>query len=417
MNAASAPRSRWWVLADQAASNATNVIGLALIGRWLAPADFGVVALVFSVLPVAVLTARGTWGESLLILSPVRGQRDDARSPVALGGSLVTGLVFAVLAMGVALILPEHGAVVAVVALFVPLLLLHDTARYVRFAEGRPMTAFVSDAAWFVVSVPALLLAQRTGGGPARLVAGWFVGLVPAAMIALVGVRLSLRGVTAWLRDDRRTWAPLLGDLGGSAGFRALALVVVITMSGFEDGGGFRAAQVLMGPITVLTLAAAPLFLYSAPSRTLDQTTRTVAVAAASLGGAAMTWLIVVLVLPSAIGEVALGAAWSAAEPLIGPVGLYHVAAAAALAPVLGLRALRRTGVAFVIRIGSGAALVAAAALGAAVGGARVAGYSMAAVEAITLAVATIALRRPRRTAAMSDHALGSPSPRLGVER
>lgn len=403
--------SRWWVLADQAASNATNVVGLAMIGRWLDPRSFGVVALLFTLIPVGIVVARGTWGEALLVLSEVRGRRDPRRSPVALGGALATGVALGSLALVVAALIPAYGTTVAVVGLCAPLLLVHDTGRYVRFGEGRPFLAFVSDLTWFAVSVIALLAADAAGGGPTLLLAAWFAGLVPATAIVLIGVRPAIRGVSTWLREDRRTWAPLLGDVAGSAGFRALALVVVIAASGLEEGGGFRAAQVAMGPVTIMTLAAAPMFLYGAPARSAAQVRSAVAGTSVVLAAAAASWLCLVLFAPSRLGVAALGEAWTSAEPLIGPVGLYHVAAAAALAPFLGLRSLQRTGTAFLLRVGSGAALVVAAGLGAAHGGGRSAALGMAGVELATLIVSLAALGRVRGEVAQA------PDARSPVER
>lgn len=405
--------SRLWVVLDQAVSNATNLVGLAMIGRWLDPDGFGVVALLFTVIPLALLASRGTWGEALLVLSQVRGERDRRRAPVALGGSLLTGLGLSVMAIGAGVVAPGYGATIAVVAPFAPLLLLQDTGRYIRFAEGRPLVAFTSDATWFLVSIGALLLVESWGGGSAALLAAWFAGLVPATAVVLFDFRPTFRGVGEWLRSDRRVWAPLLGDLAGSAGFRALALVVVIAVTGFADGGGFRAAQVAMGPITILTLSAGPLFLYGAPNRSARQTTKAGVVAAALLGGTALGWLVIVVLVPSTLGEMVLGAAWAAAEPLVAPVGLYHVAAASALGGFLGLRAIRRTGAAFAIRLGSGALLVAAAAAGSLLDGARGAAYGMAGVEAATLIVSMLVLHR----LAVGSHRTRTLAAQLPVER
>ncbi|QGG95467.1 MATE family efflux transporter [Actinomarinicola tropica] len=400
-----------WGLADQAVSSLTNMIGLALIGRWLDPESFGVVALLFTLIPVGIVVARGTWGEALLVLSEVRGRRDPRRSPVALGGALATGVALGALTLVAAALIPAHGTTVAVAGLWAPLLLLHDTGRYVRFGEGRPFLAFASDLTWLAVSVVGLVAVEAAGGGATLLLAAWFAGLVPATVIVLIGVRPAIRGVSTWLREDRPTWGPLLGDVAGSAGFRALALVVVIAASGLEDGGGFRAAQVTMGPVTIMTLAAAPMFLYGAPARSAPQVRSAVAGTSVVLAVAASSWLGLVLLAPSRLGESALGAAWVSAEPLIGAVGLYHVAAAAALAPFLGLRSLQRTGTAFLLRIGSGAALVIAAGLGAAHGGARSAALGMAGVEFATLVASFGALGRVRGDAAPG------PDSRSPVER
>lgn len=387
-----------WGVADQGVSSLTNVVGLLLIARLSAPESFGAVSLAFGVIAVALTAGRGMWGESLLILrSGTAG--DEERDLVATShrGTLFLGSAGGLVVLGVAAF--TSGALTGpliVTGVGLPVLLTHDLGRYALFGRGRQDVAFLSDGVWLLSSIVLLVVGGQLGWSSAALLAAWISGAAVGLAVVLWGVRPwnGASSVRRWLSEERSVWAPLTGDVLGGSGFRALALMVVIATVGLAEGGGFRAAQVLMGPVTVLTMATAPLFLSHMGGAPASRMLRSVAGVTTVLASLAAAWLALVVLAPESLWRWALGAVWDEASGALLAVGIFHTAAAASLGPFLGLRSLRRTASGFRLRLGSGVLLVAAAAVGGSLGGAVGAGWSLAAVEAATLVAGMLLLRK-----------------------
>jgi O-antigen/teichoic acid export membrane protein len=379
-----------WGVAGQAASTLTNFVGLALIARQVEAVEFGAVSVAFIVIAVAIAVGRGIWGEALLILG---GRRPEARpclATTALCGSIVLGgSIGIVLVLGGWLLPRPLGPLFVVAGIAMPFLLVQDASRYVFFGRARPDLAALSDLAWLVGSVTLLVVVSRGGSNPQVLMGAWLGGLIPALIVVLLlHGRIAARpAVGQWLKHERRVYLPLTGDIVGGAGTRAVAVLLLVTVVGFAEGGGFRAAQVLMGPITVLSLAAPPLFLARFSGASVQVLRPRLRTSALLLGGAGTVWVVIAASLPVAVGETLLGEAWTEASPIIPVVGALQVAAAVSLVPFLALRSQARTDLAFHLRVGSGAALIAAAAGGAVVGGAAGAATTMVLVEAATFLV------------------------------
>lgn len=387
-----------WGVADQAASNLTNVVGLVLIARLSAPESFGAVSVAFGLLAVALTAGRGMWGEALLILrSGAEGDEERDLAATAHRGALYLGVALgSVVVLSAAFTSGALTGPLVVAGVGLPLLLAQDVGRYALFGRGRQHVAFVSDVAWLLTSIMLLGVGGGLGWSSSWLLAAWLGGAAVGLVVVLAAIQpwKGTSAVPRWLSEERRIWAPLTGDVLGGAGFRALALMIVIATVGLAEGGGFRAAQVLMGPVAVLTMATAPLFLSHMGELPASRTSRVVAGVTTVLSAVAALWLVLVLAVPESLWDWVLGEVWEEAKGPLLAVGVYHVAAAASLGPFLGLRSLRRTASGFRLRLGSGAGLVVAAAAGGWVGGAAGAGWALAGVEMMTLAGGAVLLRK-----------------------
>jgi O-antigen/teichoic acid export membrane protein len=376
-----------WGVVDQAASTLTNFVGLALIARQVAPAEFGAVSVTFVAIAVALAFGRGTWGEALLILAGRRPELRRELATTALAGSALHGAAVGVLLVVLGWVSSSSlGPLLLVAGVGMPALLLQDAGRYVFYGRSRPDLAALSDISWLVSSITLVTVTARLTTRPEALVVAWLCGLVPALVVTLcahewIATRPAVR---TWLSAERRVYLPLTGDIMGGPGARALALAALIAVVGLVEGGGFRAAQIIMGPITVLTLAAPPLFLARYAGSTSPVLRSGLRVTALSLGAVAAIWVIIAALIPSSIGAALLGEVWMEARPVLMIVGALQVAAAVSLVPFLGLRSQGRTDLAFKLRLISGVALVTAAACGALVGGVRIAVLMMGMVEVAT---------------------------------
>ncbi len=364
------------------------MLGLALIAREVDATSFGAVSTAFVIVAIAMSAERGMWGESLLILVGHGPERRPDLVATAMRGAALLGVVLSCALVAIAgLASGDLAPVLAVAGLGLPVVLAQDAGRFVFFAQRRPQLAFASDLVWLIWTIVALVIAASFEAGTTAMLGLYFVGAVPALLVVVVwkGDREGRPAVRRWLVDERHIVGPLTGDVVGGPGFRALALAAVIALVGLVEGGGFRGAQLLMGPITVLSLAASPVFLSRMSGAPADRIRKAVAGLTAAFAVAGGLWMLVLLLLPESATSTVLGDAARVTAMLIVPVGVYQVASAVSLSPFLGLRAERRTGVGFRLRLVSGVLLVAAASTGALVGGAELAAWSMTGVELVTL--------------------------------
>jgi O-antigen/teichoic acid export membrane protein len=189
-----------------AAANAGNsLLALLLIhpnGR------AGVLALALVVGYVVVSLNRAFVGEVLLALAARFREESAARVRLVRDG-LTAASIFGLLAAALLALVWGIGAAVGGelslpdliwVAVVLPVILLHDTARYSYLAAGAPQKALVIDLTFVAVQGLAVLAVVLVGVTPARLLLCWGVGA--AAGFGLFAVRTRH---LPW-RGDARRW-------------------------------------------------------------------------------------------------------------------------------------------------------------------------------------------------------------------
>jgi O-antigen/teichoic acid export membrane protein len=339
-------RAAWSVL-DQGLSSLTNFAVGIVVARSAAPRDFALFAIAFSVYLTVIAGSRAICTEPLVVLYSARSE-SDRRHAVgrATGAALLVGLTCALALAPLALFLPGTArALAAALALSMPGLLLQDAWRFTFFADARPDRAVLNDGAWAcgqaVLFVAATLLDVAS---PATLLAAWGVAATVAALFGLLQqrVRPSLRLARGWFAETRFLGPRLLGDVMTTLGAQQITLYAVGWISGLEAMGAFRAAQLVLGPLTVVMLGASVAAVPEASRARngLERLRPLLVRMSVALTLVGVTVALVALAVPAALGRAVLGETWAGTRPVLVPTALGLAAWGASMGAIAGLRAL-----------------------------------------------------------------------------
>jgi O-antigen/teichoic acid export membrane protein len=314
-----------WSIVDQALSSLSNLLLSILVARAVDAEDFGAFTISFAVYSVVVLLARALLGQPLGIRyadADERGSRVAAGSST--GAAAVVGIVLAGLVCGVAWLIGGHlGVVLAVMAAFLPGLLVQDVWRLAFFAQGRPQLAALIDALWsalLAVGVVLLVLARVHHAAPYVLAWG-----AAATLAAVVG---GLRGRAAPQVADAWTWVRshwtmtrfLLFEQMLTQGAYQGSLMLIGGVGSLSAVASLRGAQVALGPVAALSVSAMAFAVPELARRswlTAAQRLRIALVSGTALAVLGVLWGVVVLLLPASIGEEFLGDSWSGVRTVL----------------------------------------------------------------------------------------------------
>jgi O-antigen/teichoic acid export membrane protein len=242
-----------------------------------------------------------------------------------------------------------------------PFLFWQDGGRYVAFARGRPSIAAFSDGLWLALQVAGFLVIFGLGrASTASLFATWAVAGALAGGVA--GLRLGLTprmsGALAWLR---RHWPMcrrlLLENVITSGGVYAMFYGLVI-VSDAGQLGHLKAAQTLLGPVSVLLLGGAALGVPESV-RTRDDRPRMDRFArrlSIFLGGFTVACGTFVYLTISLFGPRLFPDAWRAAKPLIPLLVVFNAALGISTGATSAIRALGD--IAWIVRARAASTLV-----------------------------------------------------------
>ena len=338
-----------WGIADQGMSSLTNFLLSAFVARSLGAAPFGAFSLAYVTYAFAINASRGLAVEPLLIrfsgtdVATWRRATGDAT-----GTALVVGLVGGILGLAVApLIGGTTGQAFCALGLTMPGLLLQDSWRYAFFALGKGQHAFVNDAVWAAVQIPALVLLKVTG----HTQVFWFVFAwgaaagVGAAVGSVQGKALpSLTGAARWLTKHRDLGPRYLLENTGTNSVQMMRSYSVTSILGLATVGAVQAASVLMGPFNII-LFGVSIITIPEGARLLRNSPRRFPIFCALVSSGlillALPWTIGLLIaMPHGLGQLMLGSLWRSAYPLVLPTALAVLANCAATGANLGLHAL-----------------------------------------------------------------------------
>ncbi len=341
-----------WGLADQALSSLTN-FGLSfLIARAVGPRDFGAFGVALVTYWTMLGIARALSSQPLVIRFAGLDERS-WRSGVAAG----TGAALAVAAAGgvvcIAVAALSSGTLAdAFLALGIsmPGLLLQDTWRFAFFAHARGRSAFANDLVWTVVQFP-LIFALMAVGHLSVLFAtlAWGAAATVAALfgIAQANALPDPRRSLEWLRAQRDLWSKFVGEVVIGMLSSQLLTYGIGAVAGLTAVGTIRAGNLLLSPLNVLSqainLTAVPegvRALRSSPRRLI----RLCLALGALLGGMALSWGVLMFVLPASVGVVLLRDTWEPAHTVILPLALSQTAAGIITGASIGVRAMAAAG-------------------------------------------------------------------------
>jgi O-antigen/teichoic acid export membrane protein len=372
-----------WGVADQALSSLTNfALGVA-VARSVSAVDFGAYAIVFSIYLVALNVTRHLSVQPIAIryaTADAAGWRSATAASMGLVVVLSVAIGLAFLAAGAV-----SGGVVggALIALGLTLtgLLMQDAWRLAFFAAGRGAAAFVNDAVWTLVLFPGFLVLGALGlhSSLFAILLLWGISGCVAAVVGVVQSRVTpdVTRARAWWREHRdigpRYLAAELLPLVAAQG----VVFVLGLVAGLAAAGSLRAAQLMLGPLNILTMSVYFVVVPMAARIYAERPSRlrgTAAGVSLLTVGATLVLTMAVLVFPEALGPLLLGESWPGAELVFVPVAVAAVGRTLGLGPRTGLlamaqarRTLRLTSVESVLAVVAGSAgAVLAAASGAA---------------------------------------------------
>ncbi len=405
-----------WGVADQALSSFTNfTLGIAM-ARSASPSEFGVYGLLFAAYLIAINVTRPIAIEPLLIrFSGTEDQRWHRALSEASGTVATVGVLLG--SIGVAIGLTQSGFLGAgflVMGLLIPGLVLQDGWRFAFFGARRGRAAFVNDLVWAGTLLPVIIVLElQHAPSPLALVAAWGVTANVAAIVGILQTRVwpNPGAVRRWWRANHDLARPLLGDRLATNVVGELTPYAIGAIAGLTAVGALRAAQLLLGPFTVLFQGLGLVALPEAV-RILDRSDQTLRRTASLYSGGLIALVAatgaVLLLIPTEIGGVILGANWPAAHDTLLPYTLFVAALMAVAGPSVGLRALGEARATFRVGVLRSALGFGGAVLGAAAGGAPTAALGMAVGHALG-AVET--WREFLRAVARRPHGTPRPAP------
>jgi len=338
-----------WGLADQAVSSLTNFAVSLYVARTLGAVQFGAFSLAYVTYSLVLNASRGLATDPLVVRFSGVGSTAWRRAVAAsTGTATAVGLAAAagMLAAGLALTGTARAAFIAM-GITMPGLMLQDSWRYAFFAHGRGGHAFLNDTIWAAAMAPALIALRLTGHQTVFwIVLAWGAAATIAAAAGPLQARVLPRPARAlaWIRDHRDLAFRYLAEntiFSGTGLARASGLAALASLAAV---GYVQAANTLMGPffvimqgVTLVTVPEAARVLRHSP-RHLRNFCLLLAI---GLALAVAAWGAVLLVaLPSGLGELLLRSIWRPTYSLIVPMTIAVMGACVSAGATAGLRAL-----------------------------------------------------------------------------
>jgi O-antigen/teichoic acid export membrane protein len=402
-------RRAGWNLVDQIISSGTNAGLSILIARSVDSTAFGSFAVAFTVFGFLVGASRAL-NTSPLGVRYTTASRETflGASADAVGSALTMGLLAGAVCVGAGMAIGD-GAGNALVALGVvmPALLVQDAWRFVFFADGRPASAALNDAAWAVVQLVAVtMLLVLDLATVAALVLAWGAAAVAAALLGLRQARVLPRPQHSarWLREHRSLTGYLLVEFGTLQGCQQGALLLVSVIASLDAIGALRGAQVLLGPVMILQVAATSFAVPELSRRRRRLSGRNWVQAAVAVSAVvsvlSFVWGMLFLIAPDGVGRALLGDTWEGTRSVLWPMILGQLGGNLAHGTTAALIGMDRAKVSLTLSAVFGPLTVIGGVVGVTLGGAEGAAWGFAAPFWLLLPFWWLMLRREVRRGA-----------------
>lgn len=341
-----------WNLLDQVLSSGTNAALSFLVARSVDATEFGGLAVALSVFAILVGLTRALATSPLGVRfsdAPTAAFRTAASS--ASGAALAISLVAGAGCLAASTVVgPPTASTLLTLGVVFPGLLVQDACRQVFFAAARPAAAAANDAVWAVAQIGLIAVLLHSGVSTVwPLVAAWGGSAVLAALVGLLQARMVPRPQLAarWVSRHRDLTGYLVGQFLALQGSQQGALLVIAGLASLDAIGALRGVQVLLGPTTILAVAAVSFAVpeFSRRRSRLDVRgwlTSALCVSAV-VGVLGLAWGVLFIVLPGSVGASLLGQTWPGVQSILVPTILGQLAATIGLGPSAMLVAMDRT--------------------------------------------------------------------------
>ncbi len=348
-----------WGLADAALSSLQNFGLGVIVARAVKPAEFGTYGLIFSTYLVILGLVRGFSTEPLMVkYSNVSTSAWERGTSLATGSALVAGTVAGGFCCLVAMIGPTTlRPPLLALGVTVPGLMLQDSWRMAFFSHRRGNLAFINDLVWVLImggASVALIASDADTATP--FILAWGVAASLAGLIGVVQSKIgpSPTGCLTWLREHRQLAPRFMGEFIAQSGASQLTLYATGLVAGLAAVGSLRGAQILMGPMTVVSHGT---WLVVLPRQTKvgggssPHFTRTGLIVSSGLAALAVTCGLAAYTIPTEIGEVVMGDSWRGTRSVIVPWSIWIASVGFSIGAAINLRALADAARSFRVRV------------------------------------------------------------------
>lgn len=394
----------FWTFFDQAVCSLSTAVLSILVGRTVTPSEFGAFSIAFLVFTLMVGLSRAMITDPMAVVysgSDPGQQRYATSKATALATifGLATGALTVVAGLMFGYKTPLGGALIAM-GLSLPGLLQQDAWRYAFFMAQDPRPVALNDTVRVVamIAVMAALFAQDRATVPAMILA-WGLSAYLSSFLGVAQSRVTPRtgGAFEWVTGHRDLAVRLGADFGINQGASNGANMAVGPVSSLDAVGALNASRTLLGPLALLFTGTTALILPAMSSRSGGPLLRLASFASGALAVLAVTWTLLLLVLPDPWGLWLLKENWAGARATILPTGIGAALIALAVGPNLGLKAKALGGAVLRVTAVQAPLLVVLGVGGAALGDAVGAAWGFAAAQAVGLALTWVAFLRTER--------------------
>jgi O-antigen/teichoic acid export membrane protein len=190
----------------------------------------------------------------------------------------------------------------------------------------------------------AFFLGYRVGLTPGLALGCWASGSIVASALGVAQTKLRpTTHVHRWWHEHLGLGSRYSAEFLLTIGVSYVLTLTVALLGGLRDSAGLRGAQVLMGPLHVLSMGISMQALPAMARQAATAPERIVPTARIVSGTLVLLvalWGVVLVVVPDSWGEGLLGETWAVASPLLVPFTWLYAATAASTGALIGLRAL-----------------------------------------------------------------------------
>jgi hypothetical protein len=223
---------------------------------------------------------------------------------------------------------------------------MQDSWRFVFFADGRPHLSATNDLIWTIVQALLTTVALMTGHKSLLwLTATWGAAAWVAAGAGFVqfGCGMAPRRAASWVKLHRDLALRYAADVLTLLGVAQLGIYGLGLLTGLPAVGSIRAAQVLLGPLTFITLGGSIIIIPEGVrlrTRAPQRLKFAMAAYSAIMVVISIGWVATASLLGGQLGRHVVGKNWVGVKSVLVPVGAIFALSSLADGGLLGLRIL-----------------------------------------------------------------------------
>ena len=406
MKVAALVRRAGWNLGEQVVSSLTNSILSIIVANSVDKLTFGGFSVAFTVFALVIGGSRAISTSPLNIrFADCTPEESKRAAAAAAGNALVLGLVVGVVCVGAGLVLPDPlGQAMIALGIVMPALLVQDAYRYVFFANGRPEAAALSSGLWAVLQIGSVVALLSFGlNAVGLLLLAWGISAAAAATLSIkqAGARPAPRRAWGWAREHVDLTGYKLATFATAQGSTQGAILIIGVVATIATVGSLRGTQILLGPTSILALAALNFAVPELARRRSRLSDRQWMLAAVGVGGSVallgFVWGAFFLFAPDSVGVFLLDDTWPGTQQILLAAVITQVFSCMSIGPVAIIYALDRASATLAIQIILGILTFGLSVGGVFLGGALGAQWGFALANAIVVPCWFLQLRRQLR--------------------